>query len=302
MAILKPKKTKTGSAPSRLTVYKTYKMFINGAFVRSERGRVLQMTDSKGEVVGNVPWATRKDFRNAMVAARKAQAGWIKRSAFNRSQILYRIAEMMENRRALLENELVQLLGLNPTEATEEVNAAIDRMFWYAGWADKFPQVLGGINPVASPFFNFTFPEPVGVVAILTPAASPLLGTISAMAPVIVSGNSCILISETKAPALLVSLAEILATSDVPAGVVNILTGKRDELTKFIAEHMDLNAVFCFGGTPEEQKLLQQGAAESVKRVKLMDEPENWRNDENQSLYWIQPFVEWKTAWHPMGT
>lgn len=301
----KPKasKTKANAVKARISVAKTYKMYVNGAFIRSERGRVLPSNESKGGFVANYPWATRKDFRNAMLAARKAQSGWAKRSAFNRSQILYRIAEMLEDRRALFEQQLSSLVGYSAQEARAEVDTAIDRMFWYAGWSDKFSQVLGGINPVAAPFFNFTVPEPTGVVAIFAPQHAPLLGILSAIAPIILSGNTCILIVENDAPTIALDFAEVLATSDVPGGVVNILTGQRDELIAHVAQHMDLNAIACFGGSDEQIKELQLKSVENVKRVKIFEDPDaaDWRSESMQSLYWISPFIEWKTAWHPIG-
>lgn len=294
---------KATSGTSRIAVSKTYKMYVGGAFVRSERGRYLQSFDHEGTFVANYAWATRKDFRNAVVAARKAQPGWNKRSAFNRSQILYRIAEMLEDRRSLFVTNLQRLTGVSEADANAEVDVAVDRIFWYAGWSDKFSQVLGGINPVAAPFFNFTVPEPTGVVAVFAPEHAPLLGVVSAMAPVILSGNTCILVVENEAPTIALDFGEVLATSDVPGGVVNILVGKRDEIVAHAASHMDVNAIACFGGTAEQRKDIQLRAADNVKRVKLFDDPTTpeWREESQQSLYWISPFIEWKTAWHPIG-
>lgn len=299
----KKKKATSSQVPPRTIVSKTYKMYVGGAFVRSERGRYLPFVNQEGKFVGNYVWATRKDFRNAMVVARKAQTGWAKRSAFNRSQILYRIAEMLEDRRSLFVQRLQELAGETEGVAQAEVDAAVDRIFWYAGWCDKFAQVLGGINPVASPFFNFTVPEPTGVVTILAPQNSPLLGLVSSLMPVILSGNTCITIVENNAPTIAVDFAEVLATSDVPGGVVNILTGKRDELISHIAQHMDLNAIACYGGDPAHIKELQTLAAGNVKRVEIYEETsaEEWYDESMQSLYRISPFIEWKTAWHPIG-
>lgn len=298
------KKKASPTSAARISVAKTYKLFIGGGFPRSERGRYLQLKDKEGKLVANYAWATRKDFRNALVVARKAQAGWAKRSAFNRSQIMYRMAEMLESRREVFERCLTQHAGFSAKDASEEVDATIDRIFWYAGWADKYAQVLGSVNPVASSFFNFTFPEPTGVVTVFSSMHSPLLGLVSAFAPVIVSGNSCILIVENDAPTIAIELAEVLATSDLPGGVVNILTGKRDELISHIAGHMDLNAIACYGGPEEQIADIQKLSAENVKRVSIFDDPpaKDWKSEDMQSLYALTPYIEWKTAWHPVGT
>lgn len=296
-------KKRSGSQPARISVAKTFKMYVNGAFIRSERGRCLPQHDQEGNFVANYSWATRKDFRNAMVAARKAQGGWFKRSAFNRSQILYRIAEMLESRRGVFVDNLVQLAGYSAEEASAEVDAAVDRTFWYAGWCDKYIQILGSVNPIAGPFFNFSFPEPTGVVTVFTPSNAPLLGVVSSILPVILSGNSCIAVVENRAPVIALELGEVFATSDVPGGVVNILTGRRDELISHVANHMDLNAIAYFGDNADEIKEIQEAAAENVKRVTVYDDPSDaaWLDDSMQSLYRITPFIETKTAWHPMG-
>ncbi len=289
---------------TRIPVPKTYKLYIDGQFPRSESGRYVQQKDARGEFLANYCRASRKDLRDAVKAARKAQNSWAKRSAFNRSQILFRIAEMLEDRRELFEQRLQTGLGWSAQEAKAELSAAVDRMFWYAGWADKFTQVLGGVNPVALPFFNFTFSEPTGVVAVLAPKNSPLLGLISVIAPVILSGNTCVFVVENALPTLAIDFAEVLATSDLPAGVVNILTGLRSEMSRFAAGHMDINALACFGADIEERTLLQKEGAENVKRVKFFDDPQTraWRTNQTQGLYWVEPFIEWKTAWHPVGT
>ena len=290
-------------AAARICVRKTYKLYIGGKFPRTESGRYFQATNKKGDFVANVCRASRKDFRNAVVAARGAQDGWAGRTAFNRGQILYRMAEMMESRRAGLQAELVNVAGLKANAAAAELDAAIDRLVWYAGWSDKFAQVFGSINPVSAPFFNFTVPEPTGVVAVFAPRHAPLLGLVSAIAPVIVSGNTAVVIVDNDAPTVAIELAEILATSDLPGGVVNILTGQREELLSWASGHMDVDAISCFGASADERKSIEIDAAESVKRVKMFDDPRGtkWAGDDMQSPYWILPFVEFKTAWHPIG-
>ena len=286
----------------RITVPKTYKLYINGAFPRSERGRVLAQNDAKGERMANYCWATRKDFRNAMTAARAAQAGWAKRSAFNRSQILYRIAETLEDRHAVFTQKLVDLLGVKPDMAIKLVNKTVDLIFYYAGWADKYGPVLSSVNPVAQPFFNFTTPEPTGVVAVFASHNSPLLGLAAGILPTILSGNTCVALVENVAPTLAIDFAEVLAVSDVPRGVVNILTGKRDELLGYVAGHMDLNALVMVGGSAEERRGVGVDSAENIKRTKFYPDPalSEWLKIE-PSLYTILPTIEFKTAWHPIG-
>lgn len=287
---------------TRITVPKTYKLYINGAFPRSERGRVLPQHSAKGEWMANYCWSTRKDFRNAMIAARAAQSGWNKRSAFNRSQILYRIAETLDDRRSVFEQKLGELLALKPKQAQQVVSKTVDVIFYYAGWADKYGPVLSSVNPVSQPFFNFTTPEPTGVVTVFAPTQSPLLGLVAAIMPVVLSGNACIAVVENVAPTLAIDFAEVLAVSDVPGGVVNILTGKRDELVEYVAGHMDLNALVVYGGTVAEREMVGMVSAENVKRSKFYPDPtlEEWLKTE-PSLYTILPTVEFKTAWHPIG-
>lgn len=280
----------------RVTVPKTYKLFIDGKFPRSERGRVLAQTDAKGAVMANYAWATRKDLRNAVTAARKAQTGWAGRTAFNRSLILYRIAETLEDRRDAFVAKLQSHAGLKAQAAEAELSAAIDRLFFYAGWADKYAQVLSSVNPVAAPFFNFTVPEPTGVVVAFAPQESVLLGLVSAILPIIVSGNTAVVVVENDAPTVAIDFAEVVAVSDVPAGVVNLLTGKRSELVTWAAAHMDVNAIAYFGTDSQEIAEIEQSAADNVKRVKT------FTDSSTQSLYAILPFVEFKTAWHPIGT
>mgnify|MGYP002399577592 CR=1 FL=1 len=288
---------------SRLSVPKTYKMYINGAYVRSERGYVEPQTYPDGKLIASYPNASRKDARDAVSAARKAQAGWSKRSAFNRSQILFRMAEMLETRRKGFEETLTSWLGWSTKEAKAELDAAIDRIFWYAGWADKYAQVLSSVNPVASPFFNFTTPEPTGVVAVFAPASSPLAGLISVLMPVILSGNTAVLVADTLSPLTALDFAEVIGVSDVPNGVVNILTGKRSELIAPLANHMDVNAITGFGFDPAEVQKTTEWAAQNMKRTHFDDDngATSWINKENQSLYTVLPFIEFKTAWHPIG-
>lgn len=263
---------------SRLPVRKTYKLFIGGAFPRSESGRTYE---AEGQ---NVARASRKDVRDAVRAARAAQPGWAAATAYNRGQVLYRLAEMLEARTA----ELAELCS-----GTEEVERSIDRIVWYAGWADKLPQVLGGSNPVAGPYFNFTVPEPTGVVAVLAPQEPPLLGLVSRLLPPLVGGNAVVAVASEARPLAAIELAEAVATSDVPGGVVNLLTGSPEELGPVLAAHMDVNALDLSGAdgsTPELERL----AADNVKRV-VHGRPDT------QSPWEIAAFLELKTVWHPMG-
>ena len=287
----------------RLRVQKTYKLYIGGAFPRSESGRYLPLNNAEGRFVANISRASRKDFRASMSAARAAQHGWAKRSAFNRGQIIYRMAEVLESRRGAFEAQLRDLQGSDETAAKLEVDAAVDRLVWYAGWSDKFQQVMGATNPVATAHFNFTVPEATGVVAILASRSSSLLGLVSAFAPVIVSGNTCVVIVDSPAPTVAIELAEVLATSDLPGGVVNILTAQRGELVGQTGGHMDVDAVFAIGSDEAERKTIASDAADSVKRTFFVDDvsPAEWRDAKRQSPYWILPFVELKTAWHPIG-
>ena len=288
---------------TRLPVLKTYKLYIGGAFPRSESGRYLQARNAEGKLMANISRASRKDFRQAVVVARKAQHDWAKRSAFNRGQILYRMAEMLESRRVIFEGILAQSTGYDAAVAKAEIDAAIDRLVWYSGWCDKFHQFAGNTNPVATAHFNFSFPEPVGVVAILASKQSPLLGLVSTIAPVIAAGNTAIAIVDDPAPTVAIELAEVLATSDLPGGVVNLLTGVRSELFSQAGAHMDVDAVFAVGSDDDERKKLQVDAAESVKRTFFVDDtdPNGWLAESRQSPYWIVPFTETKTAWHPIG-
>jgi acyl-CoA reductase-like NAD-dependent aldehyde dehydrogenase len=281
----------------RLAVRKTYKLFIGGAFPRSESGRTFVVNDAKGDFVANASRASRKDVRDAVAAARKAFEPWAGRTPYNRGQILYRIAEMLEGRRAQFVEEL-RATGLGKNAAVSEVEAAVDRWVWYAGWADKLAAVHGSANPVAGPFFNFSTPEPTGVVGVVAPD-SALLGLVSVLAPVIVSGNTCVLVASPVAPLPAVTLAEVLATSDLPAGVVNVLTGDRGELAPWLASHMDVNALDAAGIPAAEVAALEEAAAGNLKRVLRPQEGADWGADPGTGR--MTAFLETKTVWHPMG-
>jgi acyl-CoA reductase-like NAD-dependent aldehyde dehydrogenase len=286
----------------RLDVRKTYKMYIGGNFVRSESGRYLPVQSASGESLDNVCLGSRKDFRDAAVAARSAFEGWAKKTAYLRGQILYRAAEMLENRSAELVHELVRSTNVSPEDAQGEVAAAIDRLVYFAGWADKYSQIFGSVNPVASSHFNFTTPEPTGVVVILAPDAPALLPLVSLIAPVILSGNSSIVIASDQHPLPAVSFTEILATSDLPGGVVNLLTGKRSDLVPHIAGHMDVNAIVDATGDAELGSRLQAGTALNLKRyAQRVLKPEQWNGPKAENPYWILDTIEYKTAWHPIG-
>ncbi len=286
------------SEARRLAVRKTYKLFIGGAFPRSESGRSYPVNDAKGNFLANAAKASRKDARDAVVAARKAFPGWSGATAYNRGQILYRIAEMMEGRRAQFVDE-VQAAGLPEAVASAHVDAAIDRWVWYAGWSDKITAVYGSANPVAGPYFNFSTPEPTGVVAVIAPAADPLLGLVSVIAPVIVTGNTCVVVAAEQAPLPAITLAEVLATSDLPGGVVNILTGLQAELAPPLAAHMDVNAIDLTGVTdPDLALACEREAAENLKRVVRPSTPD-WTADPGVER--LKAFLEIKTVWHPTG-
>ena len=287
---------------SRLEVRKTYKLYIGGKFPRSESGRYLPAKSPRGEHLDNFANASRKDFRDAVVAARAAADGWTKASAYNRGQILYRAAEMLQNRAAELVNEIARSTGVTTANARREVNAAIDRLVHFAGWTDKYAQVFGSVNPVASSHFNFSTPEPTGVVVVLAPDAPSLLGLVSLVAPVILSGNAAVVIASEKFPLPAATFAEILATSDLPGGVVNILTGKRAELVPHIASHMDVNAIVDGAGEGELSAKLQGGTAINLKRYANHSlQPAEWFTAKAEDPYWILDTVEFKTAWHPIG-
>ncbi|MFE2029289.1 aldehyde dehydrogenase family protein [Streptomyces hygroscopicus] len=282
----------------RLSVLKTYKLFVGGTFPRSESGRVYEVTDSQGRWLANAPLASRKDARDAVVAARKAFGGWSGATAYNRGQILYRIAEMLEGRRDQFGHEVARAEGLSRTEATAAVEAAIDRWVWYAGWTDKIAQVAGGGNPVAGPFFNVSSPEPTGVVAVLAPQESSFLGLVSVIAPVIATGNTAVVVASETSPLPALSLGEVLATSDLPGGVVNILSGRTAEIAAPLAAHQDVNAIDLTGAGEALAKELEIAAADNLKRV-LRPQPVDWVADPGTGR--LLAFLETKTVWHPMG-
>ncbi len=289
----------------RIGVRKTYKLYIGGAFPRTESGRAYEVFDARGELLANASRGTRKDVREAVRAARKAQPGWAAKTAYNRSQILYRIAELMEGRRDQFVAEVMAAEGVGRARAARLVDASIDRWVWYAGWADKYPQVVGTVNPVAGPYFNFSVPEPTGVVGVIAPEASSLLGLVSRLAPVIVSGNAAVVLASERRPLPAVTLTEVLATSDVPGGVVNLVTGLRRELVGHLAAHMDVNALDAFGASTSEATELEVTAVENVKRFIRPPsaglERYDWLAAAAQSPYLIGEFVEVKTVWHPIG-
>jgi len=287
---------------TRLDVKKTYKLYIGGKFPRSESGRYLPAKSPAGAHLDNYVHASRKDFRDAVVAARAAVDGWSKATAYNRGQILYRAAEMLQNRAAELVNEVARSTGVTAAKARREVTSAIDRLVYFAGWTDKYPQTFGSVNPVATSHFDFTTPEPTGVVVVLAPDEPSLVALVSLVAPVILSGNAAIVIPSEKFPLPAVTFAEILATSDLPGGVVNILTGKRAELTPHIAGHLDVNAVVDAAGNAELSAKLQSGTAINLKRyAKRSLAPADWFTAKAEDPYWILDTVELKTAWHPIG-
>ncbi len=284
----------------RLAVRKTYKLYVNGAFPRSESGRTYEVTDTRGHFLANAARASRKDARDAVVAARAAFPKWAAMTAYNRGQVLYRVAEVMEGRHVQFCEEVSQGEGLSGGKARAAVDAAIDRWVWYAGWTDKLAAVLGGANPVAGPYFDFSMPEPTGVVAVLAPQQSSLLGLVSVLAPVLAGGNTAVVVSSEERPLPAVTLGEVLATSDVPAGVVNLLTGDAAELGPWLAEHADVDAVDLCGAPAERAMELEREAAGTVKRVLRPQHPEpDWTADPGLSR--MTPFLETKTVWHPMG-
>jgi acyl-CoA reductase-like NAD-dependent aldehyde dehydrogenase len=285
---------------SRLPVTKTPKPYVGGAFIRSESGRTFPVADAAGNFFANIPQCTRKDLRNAVEAAAKAGPGWAKRTAYNRGQILYRLGEMLEARRQEMIDTLV-LFGCDKVRAVQGVDLSIDRLVYYAGWADKYEQVLGNVNPVASPHFNFTVTEPMGVVGVIAPDRPPLLPLISLIAPIIISGNTVVALASEKMPYPAIVFGEMLATSDLPGGVVNILTGFRKELVPTFATHTHLRAISAVANS-EERKTIRLGAAESVKRVRFIEGDEaDWLGEAGQSVYAIRDFLEFKTTWHPIG-
>ena len=306
------------AAEARLDVRKTYKMYVGGAFVRSESGRSYPVRSPSGDLLAHAVAGSRKDVRDAVRTARAAQSAWASRTAYNRAQILYRVAEVMDSRRAELIGELTRAGATTEPDGAAadadpeaEVDAAVDRWVWYAGWCDKYPQILGGANPVAGPYFNFTVPEPMGVVGLAAPDEAPLLGLVSRLAPILVPGNTAVALAGERFPLVAVTLAEILATSDVPSGVVNILTGHRAPLVRALAGHGDVDCVDLTGcdpagtGAPGVGDLAAEAerlAAETVTRVVRAGAGERrWLSESAQSPYAISAFCEYKTVWHPKG-
>jgi acyl-CoA reductase-like NAD-dependent aldehyde dehydrogenase len=281
----------------RLSVAKTYKLYIGGAFPRSESGRSYPVRDSRGSFAANAAQASRKDVRDAVAAARKAFAGWSGATAYNRGQVLYRVAELLEGRR---EQFLAEVGTGEGRRAQSIVDAAIDRWVWYAGWSDKIATVLGAANPVAGPYFSFAVPEPTGVVGVLAPQSSSLLGLVSVLAPVIATGNTAVVIASQDRPLPAITLSEVLATSDVPGGVVNILTGRTAELAPWLASHADVNALDLTGAPESLRTDLERAAANTVKRV-LRAKPTEPDWTRLPDITRLRTFLESKTVWHPMG-
>ncbi|MEU8569318.1 aldehyde dehydrogenase family protein [Streptomyces pathocidini] len=294
------------SAADRLNVLKTYKLFVGGKFPRSESGRVYEVTAAtsapgsagQGDWLANAPLSSRKDARDAVTAARKAFGGWSGATAYNRGQVLYRIAEMLEGRREQFAAEVAAAEGLSGARAAEQVDAAVDRWVWYAGWSDKVAQIAGSANPVAGPYFNLSTPEPTGVVAVLAPQESSFLGLVSVLAPVVVTGNTAVVATSEKAPLPALSLGEVLATSDLPSGVVNLLSGRTAEIAPTLAAHQDVNAIDLAGADGALAADLETAAAGNLKRV-LRPQPVDWSADPGTDR--LLAFLETKTVWHPMG-
>jgi acyl-CoA reductase-like NAD-dependent aldehyde dehydrogenase len=281
----------------RIEILKTYKIFIAGQFPRTESGRYYELKNKKKETIANICLCSRKDFRNAVVAARTAFAGWSSRAAFNRSQILYRIAELLEGRKAQFIEELM-LMGGNKKNAENEIKLSIERLVYYAGWCDKYKQLFGSVNPVASSHFNFSVPEPTGVVAMIAPEESSLLGLVSVICPAIAGGNTCVVLASENLPLCSITFAEVLATSDLPTGVVNILTGTSAELHSHFSSHMDVNAIVYCRKNKGEIKTIGENASLNVKRTFYWDK--DWKKIDNQNPYLIMDLQEIKTTWHPI--
>ena len=283
----------TTTPANRIDVLKTYKLFIGGAFPRSESGRVYSIKDFKGNHLANPSLASRKDLRDAVVAARSAFSGWSSATAYNRGQILYRMAEILEGRSEQLVTEIVALEGVTPRAAALQVQQSIDLLVWYAGWSDKISALAGSTNSVSGPYYNFSTPEPIGVVAIFAPAKPSLLNLIAAIASVITSGNTAVVIASEKFPLPAITFSEIMATSDLPAGVVNVLTGSSSELAPWAASHMDIDAIDASGLTPKQLQETQVAGAQNLKRIRV--------NADLESPARILNFMEIKTVWHPIG-
>ncbi|PRX43278.1 aldehyde dehydrogenase family protein [Prauserella shujinwangii] len=286
--------------PDRMPVAKTYKLYVGGAFPRSESGRSYPVSDAKGNFLANAAHASRKDVRDAVVAARKAFPGWSGTTAYNRGQVLYRVAEVLEGRHEQFAAEVAAAEGVSARKAQSLVDAAVDRWVWYAGWTDKIATVLGAANPVAGPYFSFTVPEPSGVAAVLAPQRSSLLGLVSVLAPVLAAGCTAVVVSSTDRPLPAITLSEVLATSDVPAGVVNVLTGRAAELGPWLASHGDVDALDPAGADARERPELARQAADTVKRVLRVPEDEpDWTRPPDIGR--LRHYLEAKTVWHPMG-
>jgi acyl-CoA reductase-like NAD-dependent aldehyde dehydrogenase len=284
----------------RVDVRKTFKLFVGGAFPRSESGRTYEVVSADGDFLANAAKASRKDARDAVIAARKGFGIWSSATAYNRGQVLYRVAEVMEGRRAQFVSDVRDAEGASKSDAVAQVDAAIDRWVWYAGWTDKVAQVLGSSNPVAGPYFDFSVPEPTGVVAAVAPQESSLLGLVSVLGPIVATGNAVVVIASTARPIPAITLSEVLATSDVPGGTVNILTGDPAEMMPWLASHADVNALDLTGVTdPALATSLEQAAADTVKRVRRATPKADWAADPGLSR--LRAFVETKTVWHPLG-
>jgi acyl-CoA reductase-like NAD-dependent aldehyde dehydrogenase len=290
--------SKPAKSSDRIDVRKTYKLFVGGNFPRSESGRSYEVADAKGHFVANAAMASRKDARDAVSAARKAFPGWSAATAYNRGQVLYRVAELLEGRRSQFVDEVALGEGISRSKAESTVDAAVDRWVWYAGWSDKVSQVAGSANQVAGPYFDFSVPEPTGVVAVLAPQASSLLGLVSVVAPAIVTGNTVVVLASEDRPLPAVTLSEVLATSDVPGGVVNVLTGRTAEVAPWLASHMDVNAIDLVGAADGDVVDLQVAAADNLKRV-VRDRGTDWAA--TPDLTRLRGYLETKTVWHPIG-
>ena len=300
------RRAQTEATVARIPVRKTYKLYVGGQFPRSESGRSYIVRAPDGTPLANAVRSSRKDVRDAIRTARGAVAGWAGKSAMNRGQVLYRVAELMEGRRAQFIEEVAAAEGIAPVAATAAVDRAIDRWVWYAGWADKISQILGTVNPVASSYFNFSIPEPTGIVGIVAPETSSLLGLVSRLAPAVVGGNAVVVLASESRPLPAVTLGEVLATSDVPPGVINILTGLRRELVPILASHMDVNALDTWGVPRDMRATVETAAIDNVKRIARPprggDDRFDWLDDRRaQRPEWIATFLEIKTVWHPIG-
>ncbi len=283
---------------TRIEVLKTYKLYIGGKFPRTESGIHYNLLDTNGNPIANMCKASRKDFRNAVLEARKAQEPWANRTAYNRSQILYRIAEMLEGREAQFVDELMQM-GATKKQAKNEVFTSIDRLIYYAGWADKYQQISSSVNPVSGTFFNFSVQEPTGVVAVIAPEENGLIGLVSTIAPIIVSGNSCILLASESKALCSISFAEVVHSSDVPGGVINILTGNAKELIPHFSTHMDVNSLLYCGNDKKAIQQIQENSTTNLKRIVVKNDID-WMKEDNESPYFIIKFTEVKTTWHPI--